>query len=563
MRRFRFSVRNTWLIVALCGISLAVFGVGQSDASSLTVYFLDVEQGNCILIVPPSGTAALIDAGTGIRGDDPSDDDPAALIQGLMRADLTFNLQYVIATHYDADHIGKLDEVLNAGLLGPNGTVFDRGDAESTDPAYVEYERSIGGHRRLALEPGTKIDLGGGAILSCVVVNGAYRSATGTLRVLLSESDENAHSAGLILTYGSTSFWFGGDLTSAVETALAPYVQDLDVYAANHHGSTTSSCPALLRALKPEYVVVQSGQENTYGHPNKAVVGTILSVEDSLGATPRVIYQNHAKTGDARSDDTLASAIADPDGAGPLPGTIVFRTDGAGDVFLTIPAMPSPSLPSEFMLLVSAAPQEGGTTTPAGAGQYSAGSTVTVAATPNSGYRFDHWEGDVSGTAASVEVAMTAARSLVAVFVAAQGSAIERGDLLIYSVLANATGSTAKAEIPNETITLKNMTNHEIDLLDPVPLTIRDENSMWTLTAAALDQVGLPHVIQSQGTWSVMGTVYNPSGSSSLISLRNTGETITILLGGIALDCWTYPDASNKEGQTLQRTGFSPGTCGG
>jgi len=425
MRRFLFSVPSIWLIVVLCGMSPAASGAVQTSSSSLTVYFLDVEQGNCILVVSPSGTAALIDAGTGIHGDDPSDDDPAAFIQGLMRADLTFNLQYVVATHYDADHIGKLDEVLRAGLLGPNGTIFDRGDIESTDDAYLEYERSIGGHRRLALQPGTRIDLGGGAVLSCVAVNGAYAAVAGTPRVSISESDENARSAAFILSYGSAAFWFGGDLTSDVESAVAPYVRDVDVYAVDHHGSTTSSCVELLRALRPEYAVVQSGQENTYGHPNKAVIGAILDVADSLGSAPRVIYQNYARADDPRSDDALASGIADPDGAGPLPGTIVFRTDGASGVVLTTPTSPTGSPPGEYALAVSASPVGGGTTTPAAVRDYPAGSAVAITATPTSGYQFDHWEGDASGTAPTTQVVMNADKTIAAVFTPAVGIQLE------------------------------------------------------------------------------------------------------------------------------------------
>jgi len=311
-------------------------GTAQTYPSCLSVYFLDVEQGNCVLIVSPSSTAALIDAGSWPSGDAPSDDAPVNFIQGLMDTDVTFNLQYVIATHYDADHIGKLDEVLNAGLLAPNGTVFDRGDVSSTKDAYLTYRTSIGSHRRAALQPGMEINLGCNAVLTCVAVNGSYLAGGKIVAVQTAGLDENGLSAAFILSYGNAKLWFGGDLTGEVESALAPFVPDIDVYAVDHHGSTTSSSLTLLQHLRPEFAIVQSGQTNTYGHPNKKVIQRILSVTDSQGDAPKVIYQNHAKPGDSRSDDGLAYAIADPDGMGPMPGRISITTDGEGPLIVTI-----------------------------------------------------------------------------------------------------------------------------------------------------------------------------------------------------------------------------------
>jgi glyoxylase-like metal-dependent hydrolase (beta-lactamase superfamily II) len=94
----------------------------------LIVYFLDVEQGNCILIVSPSGTAALIDAGTGLKGNARSDTSPVEFIRAK-QARVAFQLRYVVATHYHADHIGKLDQVLLAEprLVTDDYRLYSRG----------------------------------------------------------------------------------------------------------------------------------------------------------------------------------------------------------------------------------------------------------------------------------------------------------------------------------------------------------------------------------------------------------------------------------------------------
>jgi len=302
----------------------------------LVVYFLDVEQGNCILIVSPTGIAALIDAGTG-RGDGHSDTDPVQFIRTLAGSVADFRLQVVIATHYDADHIGKLDEVLNAGLLSASGTVYDHGGPGTDSGAYTKYAASIGSHEHVAAAPGMTIDLGGGAALRCYAAGGAYWDGAGLQTVSLSPTDENGRSVALVLTYRQVKMWFGGDLGETVEEVLAPYLPDVDVYAVDHHGSQSSSSLSFLEALKPEHAICQSGEDNTYGHPNKDAVSRILSISTTDSGHPKFIQQNRGKPGDSDSDDSLAFVIADPDGSGPLPGTITVTTDGRTSLCVKTP----------------------------------------------------------------------------------------------------------------------------------------------------------------------------------------------------------------------------------
>jgi competence protein ComEC len=302
--------------------------------AKLSVHFLDVEQGNCILIVSPSGTAALIDAGTGQDGDAASDTGPVEFIRTLATATVGLHLQYVVATHYDADHIGKLDDVLQAApsLVADDYRLYTRlgGWVKTSTPCEAYgYIESVSADHRAVIAPSDVIDLGGGVTLTCYAAGGRYWDGTGSHAVALAPTDENGRSIALILAYRDVKMWFGGDLGEAVEEPLAPHLPDVDVYAVDHHGSNGSSAPNFLQALKPEYAICQSGQTNGYGHPNEEAVSRILSVVTTDGVShPRFIQQNHAKPGDVRSDDSLASAIADPDGSGPLPGTITVTTDG-------------------------------------------------------------------------------------------------------------------------------------------------------------------------------------------------------------------------------------------
>jgi len=316
--------------------------------ATLSVFFLDVEQGNSILIVSPSGIAALIDAGTGQSGDGPSDAEPVPYIREIASTMTGFRLRHIIATHFDADHIGKLDDVLKASppVVSSDYRLYTRGSestSTSSSDSYI-YIESIGPDHRSDIVPNDVIDLGGGVVLTCFAADGRYLAGGSVQSVALSPDDENGRSVAVILSFHEVKMWFGGDLVQAVEEAVAPYLPDVDIYAVDHHGATGSSSLAFLQALKPEYAVCQSGQENGYGHPNKNAVGRILSVPASGGGKPLFIQQNKGNPDDSRSDDSLAAGIADPDGIGPLAGNIQVDTDGYS---LTITWPGHTTMPSE------------------------------------------------------------------------------------------------------------------------------------------------------------------------------------------------------------------------
>lgn len=85
------------LLALLCGCQ----GVAQTQTGSLELHFIDVGQGDAVLVRSPTGQNVLIDGGR-------SDDDARAYLQALGVG----TLDLVIATHADADHIGGLEEVV-------------------------------------------------------------------------------------------------------------------------------------------------------------------------------------------------------------------------------------------------------------------------------------------------------------------------------------------------------------------------------------------------------------------------------------------------------------------
>ncbi len=270
--------------------AVAVSAESENTAAPMKIVFIDVGQGASTLIISPEGKALLIDAGPAGAG-------TAAVLPALARHGIT-HLTGLIATHYHADHIGGVGEVLRGadGLAGtaddlmPTDGIFDRGgEYEGTSPEWDEYLTLASGMRR-SVSPGNRIDLGMVAV-EAVAAGGVLASGT---RVALEPFDENAASIGLVIEYGTLRMFIGGDITGGggnppyetidVETPLAPLIGDVDVLAVSHHGSMTSTNQTFLDALGPEIAIISCGDTNDYFHPHRSVI-------ERLKAKGTAIYQ--------------------------------------------------------------------------------------------------------------------------------------------------------------------------------------------------------------------------------------------------------------------------------
>ena len=318
--------RIGWVLAA--GLLIASFPM---LADGLTVTWPDIEQGACTLIVAPDGTGALIDAGT-LNARTP-DEDVVSWLREFSEAHPGFRLRYVFATHYHQDHICWIDDIINAGLLAPDGVVYDRGGSYSSGTFSV-YENAVSPYRR-TISPGQVIDLGDGAILKCLVAAGrVYGDGS------ISTSKENNLSLGILLSYADFQLWVGGDLEREMERLAKDMIGDVDVYVVHHHGSSTSSTFSFCNAVKPEVAVCQVGK-NTYGHPSLLTTACILKTRDTDGdpdnGTPMLILQNQG----SYFAQYPKVYIADPDGEGPQPGTVELHTDGT-TYTITAPGFPGP-----------------------------------------------------------------------------------------------------------------------------------------------------------------------------------------------------------------------------
>lgn len=227
----------------------------SSEAGTLRVTFLDVGQGDATFIESPTGTQVLIDGGKG-----------SAVLRelGAVMGFFDRDIDMVIATHPDADHIGGLVDVFQRYTVK---TVLMTENVADT-PAYDALIESIEaeGADILYARSGQVFDLGRG------------EAGTTTLAVLFPDRDptnweSNTSSIVTRLVYGESEFLFTGDAPQGVEEYLVGAGVELqsDVLKVGHHGSRTSTSEAFLRAVAPVYAVISSGRDNSYGHPHKEV----------------------------------------------------------------------------------------------------------------------------------------------------------------------------------------------------------------------------------------------------------------------------------------------------
>ena len=278
-----------------------------ASGGELTVRILDVGpiNGDALLISSPAGKTVLIDAGDTTKG--------KAVVEALKRNNIQ-QLDYFIATHPHPDHVGGATEVFKAVKVL---NVIDNGQPPSvpaelvaaTAPAksgatkkpakpakptktstvtkfHDDYKAAVtssGAHYETA-RPGTKYDLGGGALLMILAPSEPLFTKD---KMSTGGNEANANSIVARLDYGAFSMLLTGDAEDQTEHRLLTKELDLTsrVIKIAHHGSKYASSGDFLNRVKPAVAIVSCGAWNRYGHPSQAVLDRLKAANVKLYRT--------------------------------------------------------------------------------------------------------------------------------------------------------------------------------------------------------------------------------------------------------------------------------------
>jgi len=261
----RLGFSTKWLILPLLVVAILVWSVALTTPDDkLHVSFLDVGQGDAILIQTPNGQDILIDGGP----------DPQRINLELSKKlpfwDRTIDL--MVCTQPHADHVTGLVEVLLRykvkQVLEP-GVPYDSAIYQEwcnlVEDKGIEYNIARAGH---------EIDLGSG--IKMEVLNPPEGLFEGT------SHDVDNNGVVLRLTWDKVSFLFTADIREEAEFELIGQRANLKstVLKVAHHGSKTSSSQQFLAAVDPEVAVISAGADNPFDHPSPEVVERLI---DRLG----------------------------------------------------------------------------------------------------------------------------------------------------------------------------------------------------------------------------------------------------------------------------------------
>lgn len=212
------------------------------------IHFIDTGNSDAILI-KEGNKAALIDGG--------DNDDETTVVSYLRNQGIT-ELEYLFATHPDADHIGGLDAVVDS--IAVKHVYVSNGDADTK--TYADFIISMSNKN---LSP------------SVPLLNSEFVLGTSKFKVLSVANTKDVNENSLVLEYtnGNDKALFMGDAGREIEESIN--VEDVDLIKVGHHGSKTSSDPSFIKEVSPKYAVITVGENNKYGHPHKETMDTLKS----------------------------------------------------------------------------------------------------------------------------------------------------------------------------------------------------------------------------------------------------------------------------------------------
>lgn len=241
-----------------------------SAVDTLDVYVVDTEGGKAVILLTPDGETMLVDAGYPTQ----DDRDTNRIVEVAQAAGIK-QFDYIVATHYDADHSGNIPRVdarIPGKVFVDHGEPIPTLNTSSRSSNYEPYLKAIGDRKRMSVRPGdvvpmkglqiTVVTAGGKALSKPLPGGGQLNESAPASRPTYQDRDDNAGSVGLLYEFGKFRMLDLADLLAPIEydlTCPRNLVGDVDLFMVSHHGLKVSNSKFLVHALRPKVAIMNNG----------------------------------------------------------------------------------------------------------------------------------------------------------------------------------------------------------------------------------------------------------------------------------------------------------------
>lgn len=223
----------------------------------MTIEFIDVGAGDAIYIETPSGDDILIDAGTAGNG--------KKVVDYLKRQEKSMDLEYVISTHPDADHVGGFKYVFQNMKVKKFYYPKDASYSTKTAKEVIDLAKKESGCKIYDAKSITKFS-SGGTKLEFVHSSKNY-------------SSDNEDSVMTYIDYGNLEVLLTGDAENGAESAAKKY--NVDILQMPHHGSAGSSSSSFIKKFDPEKIIISTDGKK-YGHPSATALNRYKNYDKNI-----------------------------------------------------------------------------------------------------------------------------------------------------------------------------------------------------------------------------------------------------------------------------------------